>query len=301
MQLIGLFCLLWASIAQAQTPPSADWSYVEKRLSKAGLERDFIQNLKKTYETKHFSKVLKLNVLLYLKTYDYHAVQVSDHAVANVHSFLDKNKTIFEATEKDYGVSQSVIASLLWMETRHGQNYGVFHVPSAFIHLLQSERPSVVRYLQNSAHEFSEKKVTNKQKNQIARRTKKKAEWALGELKALQYMYKKSPASLNKLNGSFSGAFGMSQFLPSSYKHYARSLNKKSAPNLFTASDAIYSVGYYLKKHGWKKNNNKSHKKALLRYNNSSDYAEAILQIAKQAENAPIKRIPTAVQFVDLQ
>lgn len=273
--------LILPTISQAKLDP--DWSYVEKKLKKAGLDSGYIQALKKNYVQKDFQTVIKLNVLLFLKTVDYHGVQVAPNGAEQVRAFMQAHKDIFEITEKDFGVSQTVIASLLWMETRHGKNYGNFHVPSAFLHLLQSERNDVNAFLQDNAKEFNAK-VTQRQRKEIKKRTKRKADWALGELKALQTLYKKDPEKLSGLYGSFSGAFGMPQFLPSSYKHWARTTRKKSAPDLFTADDAIYSVGFYLKDHGWNKKRPKKHVQVLMKYNNSKDYAEAILKMAKMAD-----------------
>lgn len=301
------FSCLWLFIsfsypaAYASEPPTPDWTYVEKKLHRAGLEKNFINALKNSYEEKNFLFVIKWNLLLFLKKTNYHAIQITDEAVENVQKFINQNEETLEQTEHDYGVGKRVIASLLWMETRHGLNYGNFHVPSVFIHLLQVDRKPVVKYLKQSGNEFSTKKITARQKKKIATRTKSKVRWALGELKSLQYMYKKNPEILRSLNGSFAGAFGMPQFLPTSYKHWARTPNKKQAPNLFSAKDAIYSVGYYLKDNGWKQKKSKTHVKALMRYNNSRDYAEAILEIADRAKQPSIKRLPTTAHFVDIQ
>lgn len=276
-----IFSLAFLIIPSASAADlSPDWPYVEKRLKKAGLDTAYIHALKKNYVQKDFKTVIKLNVLLFLKTTDYHGVQVAPNGAEQVRTFMREHKNILQTTEKDFGVSQAVIASLLWIETRHGKNYGNFHVPSAFLHLLQSERKDVNAFLQDNAKEFNSK-VTKRQRNEIKKRTKRKADWALSELIALQTLYKKDPEKLSSLYGSFSGAFGMPQFLPSSYKNWARTTRKKSAPDLFTANDAIYSVGFYLKDHGWKKNKPKKHVKVLMKYNNSKDYAEAILKMAK--------------------
>ena len=75
----------------------------------------------------------------------------------------------------------------------------------------------------------------------------------------------------------------MPQFLPSSYVHFARSVNPKTQPALDQADDAIMSVAYFLKMHGWKTRQTKSHVKALKAYNNSLDYANAILTLAKKS------------------
>lgn len=271
--------LLFLSVTAAKADIKGDWTYIEKKLKKAKLEKSFIAALKESYNDKDLQTVTKLNVLLFLKTSNYHAVQASDSASENIHSFLSTHSEIFNDAENKFGVSKEVIASLLWMESRHGKNYGNFHVPSVFLNLIQSERADVVTFLQESATEFSSD-VTKKNRRDIVKRTKIKAKWAMSELKALQSLFKKDAQKFKELYGSFSGAFGMPQFLPSSYKMYAKTPRKSGAPDLFTADDAIYSVGYYLKDHGWKQKRSKAHVKVLMKYNNSRDYAEAILKMA---------------------
>lgn len=277
-----IFCLLSILIYANElfAALSGDWNYIEKRLQKKGLHKNYISALKSSYDDKDLETVIKLNVLLFLKTSDYHGVQVSNSAKLDIQPFLNKHKTTLNTAEKKWGVSQNVIVSLLWMETRHGKNYGNFHVPSVFLNLIQSERKDVINFLQTKATDFSSK-VTKKQRLEIVKRTRKKADWAIQELVAMQTLFKKDPDKIKSLKGSFSGAFGMSQFLPSSYKNWAKTQRGNVAPDLFRADDAIHSVGFYLKDHGWKQKNKKSHVKTLMKYNNSRDYAEAILKIAK--------------------
>ena len=52
--------------------------------------------------------------------------------------------------------------------------------------------------------------------------------------------------------GSYAGALGIPQFMPSSYRHHARTTIPNHSPNLFTnKQDAIASVGNYLHHFGW--------------------------------------------------
>lgn len=271
------------SSAPAFAKLTGDWSYVEKRLKKAGFKKNFIAALQASYDDKDIETVIRLNVLLFLKKSNYHVVQVTDNGAENIRSFLAAHKDSLAQTEKDFGVSPAVIASLLWMETRHGANYGRFHVPSVFINLLQAERNEALAFLQENATSF-DPNVSKKNRKEIIRRTKVKADWAVHELKALQWLFQKDPEKFKALYGSFSGAFGMPQFIPSSYKRLAKTTKKGGAPDLFTADDSIYSVGHYLKKHGWNQKKPKAHVRVLMRYNNSRDYAEAILNLAKMAE-----------------
>lgn len=270
----------------------ADWSYVEKRLKEEKFNKNFIKQLKASYETKNFAQVVELNLLLFLKKNDYHGVQINATAARDVKGFMEKYQTVLQKTEADHGVSASAIASLLWVESRYGKNLGQFHVASAYAHLLQSERPEVVAHLHKQAGNFT-KNVNKNVLSEITKRTRRKAHWALGELRAVQTMQARDSKTLKNLRGSFAGAFGMPQFIPSSFVHWARAYKKGSVPVLVNPPDAIYSVGYYLKDSGWKRGQKPTYVPALLRYNNSNDYANAILKLADMADSLP-QRKPTA-------
>lgn len=293
-----IFILSLASLpvfAKSVTPPAPDWKFVEKRLLKAGLEREFIKGLKENYDPQPFSEVLELNTLLFLRKSDYHGVQVNDDAADAVRTFISGNKEAFDSAEKKYHVSRGVIASLLWMESRHGKNQGQFHVPSVFVDLVQADRPAVVLYLHQAAKRFTDH-LTRKNRRDITSRTKKRVIWAIAELKAIQTMQRKNKDVLHDFKGSFAGAFGMAQFEPSSYVHYARAESADHPANLEQAGDAIHSVAFYLHKSGWKPGRSKSFVRALMRYNNSHDYAAAILKLASQASpgDEPNRRRPAS-------
>lgn len=293
---LALFSAGHAFAAQSTSlaDPTPDWKYAARRMKKAGFGPKFIQRAGETYETARFAQVLELNLLLFLKKSDYHGIQVSDSATRDVRGFMNANSGAIKRAEREHGVPGSVIASLLWLESRHGQNKGEFHVPSAYIHLLQAERLSVQQHLQKSARNYT-KKVTPKARKEITKRTKRKAEWALAELKAIQTMHRRNRKTLPELRGSFAGAFGMPQFIPSSYVTWAQSTSKKRPADLTRADDAILSVGNYLRLNGWKKKLAKSHLPALMKYNNSKDYANAILKLAKFV-NKGTERVPSAAE-----
>lgn len=296
-----LVIVIGPDLAFAQTPkaPSPDWSYVEKQLSSQGFGRSFIDEMKTTYETQKFLDVLRLNVLLFLKKSDYHGPQVTGLAVKEVQQFMRSHQKALKRAEADHKVPASVIASLLWIESRHGRNQGKFHVPSVYLHLVQGERAPVVQYLKGEAQSFASEPVTSEQFKQIQERTKRKSDWAIGELKALEKIHRWKWKIGSALRGSFSGAFGMAQFLPSSYVLWARSQRPKVQPDLSRADDAIQSVAYYLRDHGWTQQA-KTHVPALMEYNKSRDYAHAILALAKKVDpklpDLPLVVVPVGSQ-----
>jgi membrane-bound lytic murein transglycosylase B len=291
MLVLMLAPLMAVAKPRLSTPPPSDWKYVAKRLKLENFDADFIKQLRTTYDDRTFAEVLELNTLLFLKKSDYHGIQVNDEAADTVREFMQENRAALDIAEKTYGVSGGVVASLLWMESRHGKNLGTFHVPSVFVDLVQADRPVVMLYLHKAAKRFT-KRVTVQDRTDIDTRAKKRVKWAVSELRAIEKMYRRNPKLLPTFPGSFAGAFGMAQFEPSSYVHYARAQTGDHPPVLENADDAIQSVAYYLHKSGWHAKRKKSYVRALMRYNNSHDYANAILKLARQASDA--KRGPAS-------
>jgi membrane-bound lytic murein transglycosylase B len=282
--------------AKAKEPsvlPNA--AYVRKQLEAEGFSKPFIKQVMKTYEVKGFEEVLRLNVILYLKKSDYHGIQVTEEATRAVRKFSEENKEALKKAEEAYHVPGEVIASLLFIESRFGKSIGNYHIPSVYLHMIQAPRVPVQKYLLSQTYRYTEK-IFEEDEKEILARTKRKADWAMGELHALEKVYDWKWDIGKGFRGSFSGAFGMPQFLPSSYIKWARSMNPPAQPQLNAAEDAIQSVGHYLSDHGWKTDKSDSQVPALMKYNNSKDYAKAILALADKldtrstaSEKAPTK------------
>lgn len=263
----------------------ADWSAAETRLKNAGFSNRFVRALERTYVAAEFRQVVELNVLLYLRKSDYHGPQVTREATEAVRRFVAKHDKTLREAERRFGVTPGPIASLLWLESRHGKNTGRFHVPSVYVHLLQADRPETLAHLKQVASGFGA--TTPDTPAEIEARVKTKTEWAVAELKAIETVFnmkfKKKAAALKAWRGSFSGAFGIPQFLPSSYLNFAKSATRGRVPDLAKPEDAIISVAHYLHRHGWIKRRPKTHHEALFQYNKSRDYTEAILKMSQRA------------------
>lgn len=81
----------------------------------------------------------------------------------------------------------------------------------------------------------------------------RRAEYFSGELETFLLMARDEQDDPLNLKGSFAGAMGYGQFMPSSYKQYAVDFSGDGHINLWDPVDAIGSVANYLKAHGWVK------------------------------------------------
>ncbi len=81
----------------------------------------------------------------------------------------------------------------------------------------------------------------------------RRAEYFSGELETFLLMARDEQDDPLNLKGSFAGAMGYGQFMPSSYKQYAVDFSSDGHINLWDPVDAIGSVANYFKAHGWVK------------------------------------------------
>jgi membrane-bound lytic murein transglycosylase B len=297
--------LLGSTMALAKASPEKalkpDLAWLGRELKRLHLPAAFIAESLDAYEEDSFKTVTTLNLLGFLQP-GQHMNQVNARSIEEAGRFVEQNQPAFAVAVQKFDVPANVISSLLWIETRHGEDLGKFHIVSVYLHLLQVNLKKNRNLLTKIALERNQilgKYTAKELKLKMRERTKAKAQWAREQLVALAQIRTKKHLDVQSLYGSYAGAFGLPQFIPSSYKEFAQTLNKKRAPDLSKRQDAILSVAKYLSAHGWNSKNPESQIEALMKYNNSRDYADAILEISKRARGPVKARTASATADVD--
>ena len=286
------------------TLSSVDFAFAT--MVNAGVDNDFAkkietQFLKEKENAEIRDKIVSLNVLGFLSPGDY-SKHYSLSAVKHIKGFLKKYRTVLSRAEKDFQVPRETVASLLWVETKHGKTMGNFSLPVVYFSLLQANHPMVAKNTllelnrRRPASNSSSVNLSNEELQQkVIQRSINKSKWALEQIKILEQLSNKqalnqpgrsSSRSMLSIRSSFAGAFGCSQFIPSSYEKYAVSFSKKKTPNLFDMKDCIFSVANFLHKSGWDSQNPKAQSDALFEYNRIRDYGDVIQKLATAAHQA---------------
>jgi membrane-bound lytic murein transglycosylase B len=246
------------------------------------LNRRYIHGKKNWIESA--TKILEPNVLGFLYSGDYfsHDTPPGRRAILK---YLRDHQLSFKEAEKEYHVNAYAIASLLWVETKLGKDLGRHPVPWIFHSLVLGAHPNlcskVLEALPAKYEVAPRKKINSLEaaRDKTIERCEAKAVWALDELKALQKLWKEGILNPFRLHGSFAGAFGIPQFIPSSYLTHAVSKYRRRA-DLHLHSDAILSVGRFLSISGWTNQSEEAQLRALYAYNRSKDYGLVISRIA---------------------
>jgi len=249
---------------------------LQQKLIKDGFEETRIKSLynrpEVDFETKGVSLFLvhreaRLN-------YDQFTTQAS---IQKALKYMEKYKTELAKVEKKYGVSKEIITAVILVETRLGNNVGrpfILNTLSSMASLADPEVRDMFWRKVSSSSRLTRKKYE--------KWVGKKSKWAYNELKAfLKYTNREEmdPASIP---GSYAGAMGIPQFMPSNIRTLAKDGDNDGHIDLFNHADAITSVANYLKHYGWHPgiDEKKAHK-VLLHYNYSKYYANTLIKISK--------------------
>lgn len=137
-------------------------------------------------------------------------------------TYIDINKDVFEKTERDFGVRKEVLAGIIAIETNFGKNTGSY---------------ITFNVLYSRVKQWS----LAKWKRQA------------NELIALSKYCLNSNKDCFSIKGSYAGAIGLVQFLPSSLLAYGVDGDNNGVIDLSKTVDAIPSAANFLVKHGWQK------------------------------------------------
>jgi len=202
----------------------------------------------------------------------------NDWSIGKAKKYMQKHDEELDRVEKAYGVDSRVITAILLVETGLGQNVGKRSTLNSLSTLAALMYPDVRRAFYN---EIPDAKRPPKMKFEKA--AKRRSKWAYGELKAfLKHAYQEGfdPA---QIPGSFAGAMGYAQFMPSNILAYGKDGNNDGTIDLLTHPDSMASIANFLKRHGWRPGiNRKKQEKVIYHYNHSEYYVKTILKIAER-------------------
>lgn len=249
---------------------------LEKSLVKEGFNKKTINKIfdseKVYFETKGiYSYLIHSEARVKYKQY------ASSKSIQNALKYMDAHKTELARAEKMYGVDKEVITAIILIETRLGKSLGkplIFNILSTMASLAYPKvRNMLWDRISGATH------VTRKEYEKWA---EKKSGWAYKELNAfLKYTFREKIDPLT-IYGSYAGALGIAQFMPTSILDYAKDGDNNGRIDLFNHADAIASVASYLKHYGWYPGiGKKGAYKAIYHYNHSNQYVDTVLKVSK--------------------
>ncbi|MEX6503416.1 lytic murein transglycosylase B [Pseudomonas zhanjiangensis] len=151
---------------------------------------------------------------------DYRPIFITDSRIARGVDFWREHQATLERAEQEYGVPAQVIVAIIGVETFYGGNTGGYRVLDALSTLAFDYPP--------------------------------RAPFFRKELREFLMLAREEQVDPLSLTGSYAGAMGLPQFMPSSFRAYAVDFDGDGQINIWNNPvDAIGSVASYFQRHGW--------------------------------------------------
>ncbi len=152
--------------------------------------------------------------------YQYWPLFITPSVIAKGKNKLAKYKHILDRVEEKYGVDRAVILAIWGIETRYGSNTGSYEVFSTL----------------NTLFDAYPRRSTFFRK----------------ELVHFLILCRDNKIDTRQVKGSYAGAFGQAQFMPSSFREYAVSFDDNPNRDHFSSvEDVLASIANYLHRYRW--------------------------------------------------
>ncbi len=201
---------------------------------------------------------------------------ITEAHINNGVAFWSNNAAAIQKASVTYGVNPEYIVAIIGVETFFGRNVGKTRIFDAL--------------------------------TTLAFDTQRRAKFFATELENFLLMAREEGLEPLKPVGSWAGAMGLGQFMPSSFRTLAVDFNNDGHKNLWDQPDAIGSVAHYFSRNGWQNNMPVAEQikgsrdastielsaangseywrvhpnfKVIKKYNNSDKYAMAVHQLAQ--------------------
>jgi len=205
----------------------------------------------------------------------------SEKSIRNALTYMKQQEKSLESAEKEYGVDKEVITAIILVETRFGTLLGRPLVLNTLSSMASLEDPEVRNRFWDSVS-----KSTQTSRMAFEKWVKRKSTWAYNELKAFLKYTDREDMDPATVPGSYSGALGIAQFMPSNILLFAKDGDGNGSANIFDHADAISSIANYLKHYGWHPGiDGKEAYKVIYHYNHSQQYVDTILKVSKLLTN----------------
>lgn len=154
--------------------------------------------------------------------YRYQRLFVTEWRIREGVNFWNTYHDALLRAEKEYGVPASIIVATIGVETKYGRNTGNYRVIDALSNLAFGDTP--------------------------------RAPYFKKELEEFLLLTREKHLNPTEVMGSYAGAIGQPQFMPSSYRYYAVNFSGNKHIDLsHNEIDVIGSIANYYQKHGWRK------------------------------------------------
>ena len=222
-RLLGFILVASAVVAVsafAEEPHPGSEAFVERVVAEYGLDEAKVRSVLAEAEYKQSIIDAITRPAEGKAWFEYRKIFMDQPRIDGGVEFWRANQTLVDSVAEEFGVPAHVIMAITGVETRYGMITGSFRVIDALA-TLGFYYP-------------------------------RRADFFAGELGKFFKLADEENLEITEVLGSYAGAMGIGQFIPSSYRAYAVDFDNSGSRDLWRSlPDALGSVANYLHVHGW--------------------------------------------------
>ena len=211
--------LLSADLPAQESHPGSE-AFIERVVEEYGLDEEYVRSM--LADAKYQQSIIDAitRPAEARPWYQYRPIFLGQPRIDGGVEFWRANRPLIDRIVQEFGVPAEIIMAIVGVETRYGMITGSFRVLDALT-TLGFYYP-------------------------------RRADFFAGELGKYFKLAEEENLELTEVKGSYAGAMGIGQFIPSSYRAYAVDFDESGSRDLWRSlPDALGSVANYLKVHGW--------------------------------------------------
>jgi peptidoglycan lytic transglycosylase B len=216
--------LLWGCLAgpaAAQKLPIDIEAFIHAMVYKHGFKREELRRIFREVQPR--PRVLRAisKPTTAKPWHEFRAITVTRERIDRGVAFWGIYEKTLDRVSKEYGIPQEIIVATIGVESQYGHHIGGFLAIEALTTLAFQYPP--------------------------------RADFFRGELEELLLLARETGLDALRVRGSYAGAIGIPQFLPSSYRKYAKDFDGDGKPDLVNSvPDAMASIANYYRTFGWR-------------------------------------------------
>ena len=194
---------------------------IKKQAAADGIDKKYLRALDRLSPNEEVQRLAARQPEYVKPIWAYLVHMVTDERIALGRRALKERADFFTELEETYGVPRGILVAIWGVETNYGGNKGSFDVLQAL---------ATLGY------------------------TGKRADFGRQQLLAALEILQSGNVALENFKGSWAGAMGHTQFIPTTYLGYSADGTGDGIKNIWTEpKDALASAAYYLKRMGWRR------------------------------------------------
>ncbi|MEA3348221.1 MAG: lytic murein transglycosylase [Pseudomonadota bacterium] len=200
-------------------------------------------------------------------------------SVRKARQFLKQNRSWMKVQEAKYGVEAELVTAIFLIESDLGRYPGRYKLLQVFVSLASCNQEEYLR----KVYDELRPQYPELDYQWLKRRAQKKSAWGYEQLVALLRLTDR--VEVDQVKGSWAGAFGICQFIPSSCLKYAVDGSGDGRIDLYDFQDAAASVANYLTVHGWHLGlDRQAREEVVWSYNHSRLYCRTVVELAHRLQ-----------------